>query len=65
MCRDRLHGCQGARSTIRIRPAYIRFNAASHLVVWGIPTDAEHWEELRFDRIHAVLDTGEMFKPTW
>jgi predicted DNA-binding transcriptional regulator YafY len=55
----------GRRSTIRIRPAYIRLNSANHMVVWGIPTNAEHWEELRFDRIDGVEDTGDVFKPTW
>ncbi len=55
----------GQRRKIRIRPASIRYNVAEHLVVWGIPTDEEHWEELRFDRIHAVRDTGEGFTPTW
>jgi len=54
----------GKRSTIRIRPAYIRYNSAEHLVLWGIP-DAGHWEELRLDRMHSVRDTGEEFTPTW
>ena len=56
---------EGRRSAIRLRPAYIRSNAAHHVVVWGLPSDAEHWEELRLDRIHAVRDTGERFEPTW
>ena len=53
------------KSTIRIRPGYIRHNIAQHLVRWGIPVDKEHWEELRFDRMQAVRDTGEGFTPTW
>jgi predicted DNA-binding transcriptional regulator YafY len=56
---------KGHRSTLQIRPAYIRYNSAHHLVVWGILTGAEHWEELRLDRIHSVRDTGEVFQPTW
>jgi predicted DNA-binding transcriptional regulator YafY len=56
---------EGHRSTILIRPAYIRYNTAHHVVVWGIPTGAEHWQELRLDRIHTVRDTGEVFQPTW
>ena len=55
----------GHRSTILIRPGYIRSNSANNIVVWGIPTNAEHWEELRFDRINGVRDTGDVFKPTW
>ena len=55
----------GLRSTIRIRPAFIRYNTAQHLVLWGIPIDDQHWEELRLDRIHGVRDTGEAFTPTW
>jgi predicted DNA-binding transcriptional regulator YafY len=52
-------------STIRLRPAHIRFNSAHHIVVWGMPEGAEHWEELRLDRIQSVRDTGEVFEPTW
>ena len=55
----------GDESTIRIRPAYIRHNSAGHLVLWGIPTDRDHWEELRLDRIRSARDTGEEFTPTW
>jgi hypothetical protein len=40
-------------------------NSANHMVVWGIPTDAEHWEELGFDRVDGVRDTGAVFKPPW
>ena len=54
----------GKRGTIRIRPAYIRYSAAEHLVLWGIP-EGGHWEELRLDRMHSVRDTGEEFSPTW
>ena len=53
------------RSRIRLRPAFIRYNRAQHVVVWGMPAGADHWEELRFDRIHGVQDTGEVFEPTW
>ncbi len=56
---------EGRKSTIRLEPAYIRYNSAHHLVVWGMPVGADHWEELRFDRIHAVRDSGEVFTPTW
>jgi hypothetical protein len=52
-------------STIRFRPAYVRYNSAHHLVVWGMPIYADHWEELRLDRIHSVLDTGAPFTPSW
>jgi predicted DNA-binding transcriptional regulator YafY len=55
----------GHRSTIRIRPAFIRHNSAGHVVLWGIPMDRDDWEELRLDRIHSVRDTGEAFSPTW
>jgi len=30
-----------------------------------MPEGAEHWEELRLDRIRSVRDTGEVFEPTW
>ena len=53
------------RSRIRLRPAYIRYSHAHHIVVWGMPAGVDHWEELRFDRIHEVRDTGEVFEPTW
>ena len=55
----------GHRSTITIKPAFIRFSTAGHVVLWGIPTNAEHWEELRLDRINSVRDTGKEFTPTW
>jgi hypothetical protein len=71
-CIDALHiaaidytDANGHRSTILLRPGYIRLNSAQHMVVWGIPTNADHWEELRFDRINGVQDTGEVFNPTW
>jgi hypothetical protein len=56
---------KGHRSTILIRPGYIRLNSANHMVVWGIPTNADHWEGLRFDRVNGVEDTGEVFAPPW
>jgi hypothetical protein len=55
---------KGTRSTIRMRPAFIRYSAAEHLVLWGIP-DEGNWEELRLDRIHSVRDTGLEFSPSW
>jgi len=55
---------KGTRSTIRMRPAFIRYSAAEHLVLWGIP-DEGHWEELRLDRIDSARDTGQEFSPTW
>src|SRR5450759_4430873 len=51
--------------TIRFRAAYIRHNSSDHVVVWGMPEDADHWKELRLDRIRSVRDTGEVFEPTW
>jgi hypothetical protein len=56
---------KGHRSTILLRPGYIRLNSANHMVVWGIPPNADHWEELRFDRVNGIRDTGEVFKPAW
>lgn len=56
---------EGGRSRIRLRPAFIRYNHAHHVVVWGMRVGVDYWEELRFDRIHEVRDTGEVFEPTW
>lgn len=56
---------KGLRSRIRLRPASIRHNRADHVVVWGMPVGIEHWEELRFDRIDGVRDSGEVFEPNW
>ena len=53
------------RTTVRLRPAFIRTSKAHHIVVWGYPEGADHWIELRLDRIHAVRDTGEVFEPAW
>jgi hypothetical protein len=53
------------REKIRFRPAYIRFNRAQHLVVWGMRVGVDHWAELRLDRIKGVHDTAEVFEPTW
>ena len=53
------------RETIRIRPAFIRTSSAGNVVVWGMPIDADHWIELRLDRIGGVRDTGDVFEPTW
>ena len=38
---------------------------AHNLVAWGFPVGADHWIELRLDRIRAVRDTGEVFQPSW
>ncbi|SRR6266550_5212494 len=51
--------------TIRIRPAFIRYSKAHNLVAWGFPVGADHWIELRLDRIRGVRDTGEVFQPSW
>lgn len=53
------------QETIRIRPAFIRTTKAHNLVAWGYPIAADHWIELRLDRIRAVRDTGEPFQPGW
>jgi hypothetical protein len=53
------------QETIRIRPAFIRTSKAHNLVAWGFPIGADHWIELRLDRIRAVRDTGEVFQPSW
>ena len=55
----------GALSKIRVRPAYIRYNPAHNVVLWAIRPDRAGWAEFRLDRIHAALDTGEEFTPTW
>ena len=51
--------------TIRVRPAFIRTSKAQNLVAWCFPVGADHWIELRLDRIRAVRDTGEVFEPSW
>src|SRR5438046_6449747 len=51
--------------TIRVRPAFIRTSKAQNVVAWCMPIDADHWIELRLDRIRAVRDTGEVFQPRW
>ena len=53
------------KATIRIRPAFIRTSQAHNLVAWGYPIGADHWIELRLDRILAARDTGEVFQPSW
>ena len=53
------------QETIRIRPAFIRTSKAHNLVAWAYPIGADHWIELRLDRIRAVRDTGEVFQPSW
>ena len=53
------------QETIRIRPAFIRYSNAHNLVAWGFPVGADHWIELRLDRIRDVRDTGEVFQPRW
>src|SRR5690349_24628411 len=54
-----------AEETIRVRQAFIRTSKAHNLVAWCFPVGAEHWIELRLDRIKAVRDTGEVFEPSW
>ena len=51
--------------TIRVRPAFIRTSKAHNIVAWAFPVGADHWIQLRLDRIRAVRDTGEMFQPSW
>jgi len=53
------------QTTVRLRPAFIRTSRAHHIVVWGFPVGADHWIELRLDRIHGVRDTGDVFEPEW
>ena|SRR5438552_17309661 len=54
-----------SRETIRVRPAFIRTSSAQNVVAWCYPEGADHWIELRLDRIRAVRDTGEVFQPSW
>ena len=51
--------------TIRVRPAFIRTSKAQNVVAWCMPIGADHWIELRLDRIRDVRDTGEVFQPSW
>ena len=51
--------------TIRVRPAFIRTSKAHNIVAWAFPAGADHWIQLRLDRIRAVRDTGEVFQPSW
>ena len=51
--------------TIRVRPAFIRTSKAQNVVAWCYPVGADHWIELRLDRIRDVRDTGDVFEPTW
>ena len=51
--------------TIRVRPAFIRTSKAQNVVAWCYPVGADHWIELRLDRIRDVRDTGEVFQPRW
>jgi len=51
--------------TIRVRPAFIRTNKAHNVVAWCFPVGADHWIQLRLDRIRDVRDTGEVFQPRW
>lgn len=55
----------GETSTVAFRPAYIRYNLAHHIVVWGMRATGDHWEQLRLDRIQSVADTGEPYTPGW
>ena len=56
---------QESEEKIRLRPAFIKTSTAGNIVVWGMPPDANHWMELRLDRIRGVRDTGDVFEPTW
>src|SRR5467141_3627332 len=56
---------EGRQETIRLRPAFIRYNTTHHIVVWGFPVGADHWIQLWLDRIAGVRDTGDVFEPTW
>ena len=51
--------------TIRVRPAFIRTSKAQNVVALCFPIGADHWIELRLDRIRDVRDTGEVFQPSW
>ena len=51
--------------TIRVRPAFIRTSRAQNVVAWCFPVAADHWIELRLDRIRAVREKGEVFQPSW
>ena len=53
------------QETIRVRPAFIRTSKAQNVVAWCYPVGADHWIELRLDRIRDVRDTGEVFQPSW
>ena len=53
------------QETIRVRPAFIRTSKAQNIVAWCYPEGADHWIELRLDRIRAVRDTEEVFQPSW
>ena len=53
------------QETIRVRPAFIRTSTAQNVVAWAYPVGADHWIELRLDRIRGVRDTGEVFQPSW
>ena len=53
------------QETIRVRPAFIRTSKAQNIVAWCYPEGADHWIELRLDRIRGVRDTGEVFQPRW
>ena len=53
------------QETIRVRPAFIRTSKAQNVVAWCFPVGADHWIELRLDRIREVRDTGEVFQPSW
>src|SRR2546423_15293305 len=50
------------QETIRIRPAFIRTSKAHNLVAWGYPIGADHWLELRLDRVPPGRATGEGFQ---
>jgi hypothetical protein len=41
------------------------YNGTHRVMVWRRRTSSDHWEELRFDRIHEMRDTGEVFEQSW
>ena len=42
---------------VQIRNSIAWQYSAHQVVVWGMPEDAGHWEELRLDRIRSVRDS--------
>jgi predicted DNA-binding transcriptional regulator YafY len=53
----------GTVATHRVEPFAIRFNRSGHRVLWCWSRDVGHIEELLWDGIEDVVDTGETFAP--